>query len=262
MIQIRRSRGAEPSRVLLTRDVNGNRSWARALRRAGLQPVELPCLELAVTSDAELVERFVTSVASAMDGDWLVFTSSNGVEAATRLLEDADATPPDGLRLAAVGPATAARCRQVFGRCDLQPPGDQASAVGLGRLMTGRTPTRALLAMARGGRREVVEALRGAGWQVERFDLYETRPVQEDGSGSLDVDAVFLASPSAVAGLLARADLAPDVPLLAIGPTTASALEDVGRKPAGVAETPALESLVDLFHALPTAPDRPAEIPI
>ena len=114
-------------------------------------------------------------------------------------------------------------------------------------MLAGEPPARAVLAVARGGRHEVDEALLAAGWKVDRFDVYETRPVAHArvGVSDLEVDAVFLASPSAVEGLFLQAAVG-DVPLLAIGPTTVRALEDAGRLATGVAATPRLESLIEL----------------
>ena len=216
----------------------------------------MPCLEQTITDDLKLIERFAESIASTTENDWLVFKSPKGVEFAYRLLDQESAGFE--ARIAAVGPATATRCLELLGRCDLQPPDDQARGETLGRLLASEPPARALLAVARHGRRDVADSLRTAGWQVERFGLYETRPAIDAANDSLDleVDAIFFASPSAVEGLFLQAVVG-DVPLFAIGPTTARALEDAGRLTAGVADSPRLESLIELtFQTLPI----PAEI--
>lgn len=229
-----------------------------------MHPVDFPCLELVAVEGADRIGRFVDAVTSAARGDWLVFTSPNGVAVANRWLSGARTQIPAVLQVAAVGPSTAGRCRQEFSRCDLQPPADEARGEALGRLLAAQDPARAILAVARGGRRDVEEALRVAGWRVERFDLYETRFFASDATDRrhLEVDAVFLASPSAVAGLLAQARVEPDVPLFAIGPTTASAIEDAGLRPAGVAESPGLEALLDLYRQFQSGASQPLDIPV
>lgn len=264
MIQIvRRTELEGRPRVLLTRDASGCDAWAADLARHGMDAVSLPCLQQALTDDLDLRSRFVASVSSTGAADWLVFTSPRGVEFAHRLLSAHGAQThevPTDARIAAVGPATARRCSDLFGRCELQPPAHQARGESLGRLLAKEPPARAVLAVARGGRRDVAEVLRSADWQVERFDLYETTPVAQalDDASDLEVDAVFLASPSAVEGLFLQAAVG-DVPLLAIGPTTVRALEKAGRLAAGVAATPGLESLIELtYETLPISVEMAA----
>lgn len=266
----RRAGDGGPLRVLLTRDAAGCRSWSKKLAdieiggqglEAGLEGVELPCLEIQTTDDPALAEGFRQAVATARRGDWLVFTSARGVHAARDVLAEApdlaeNAGLPGHLSLAAVGPKTAARCESVFGRCELQPPAEDARGEVLAGLLAERESARALLAVAHGGRRDVDEILAAAGWRVDRFDLYDTRPARRGTGRTLEVDAVFLASPSAVEGLLARAEVDVDVPLLAIGPTTARALREAGRVCSGIAASPGLTPLVELLRTvLPGSPD-------
>ena len=61
----------------------------------------------------------------------------------------------------------------------------------------------------------------------------------------MDVDAIFLASPSAVAGLLARAHVPESVSIITIGPSTTRAAREAGLRVAGEAAGRDLEGMIE-----------------
>ena len=91
-------------RVLVVRPAAQGADSAEILRRAGAEPVLVPLIELLPPADGGAA---LTAAVRRLDGyDWLVLTSANGVE---RFLEAlGNEQPPPGLRVAAIGPATAA----------------------------------------------------------------------------------------------------------------------------------------------------------
>ena len=63
---------------------------------------------------------------------------------------------------------------------------------------------------------------------MEVLDLYETQPGPSPPAGLLDVEALVVFSPSGGQALLSSAEAAPAAKVIAIGPTTAAALESLG----------------------------------
>src|SRR5205085_6970176 len=93
-------------RVLVTRAQSPRSSLAQALADAGAEVVEAPATRI-----EPLDPRCVQGAIAHLDAyDWIIFTSQNGVELFWGALRDLglDTRSLAGLRVAAVGPATAA----------------------------------------------------------------------------------------------------------------------------------------------------------
>jgi uroporphyrinogen III methyltransferase/synthase len=100
-------------RVLVTRDVEGNRKFAQVLTRCGAQPVAFEGIELISLAETPQVQQTLERLGSY---DWVVFTSANGVSAAFEGLAvmKLDARAFGGGRIACIGEQTAQRLR-VYG---------------------------------------------------------------------------------------------------------------------------------------------------
>jgi uroporphyrinogen-III synthase len=142
--------------------------------------------------------------------DWVVVTSPNGATELARRLT----APPS--RLAAIGPGTAAALREQGLEATLVP--SESTQEGLLAELP-RPAGRVLVAAAEGARRVIVEAL-----DADFLPLYRTIELAPDEAP--DVDVVLLASASA-ARSLARTT-ARTVPVVVIGPQTASAAHELG----------------------------------
>jgi len=98
-------------------------------------------------------------------------------------------------------------------------------------------------------RLDLEKALEPLGVQIVRVAVYRTipAPVQEprEDLGALGVDTIFLASPSAVTGLLARARVPGDAHIITIGPSTSEAARDAGLDVAGEAAGRGLEAMIE-----------------
>ena len=242
-------------RILLTRSEEDAAEWAQALEDLGVAAVTLPCIDAEPLGDAALGHALR---GAANEADWLVFTSRRGVEAFIRL-----AGPDAGrdARIAAVGPATAEAAVRSLGRVDLV--GERGTAESLAEamireLVPGRgtstaagddTPPTIVLALAENARDVLERELRAAGAACRRFDVYRTIPsaprAPKLALSGLGVRAVWLASPSAVEGFVNQVDIDADVPLVAIGPSTADAIRARGLAPAAEARTPSFEGLLE-----------------
>ncbi len=121
-------------RVLVTRPSHKTAEFASALRKIGAEGVFLPCIEIQPVADTTILDRALSHLDCY---DWLVFTSVTAVEVVCKRLVDlgVEASPGD-IRLAAVGPQTAASMRDHGLPLDFVPHQYLAEALlpGLGDL--------------------------------------------------------------------------------------------------------------------------------
>lgn len=234
--------------VVVTRAEERDGPLSTELRSLGL-PVLIWAAVRVLPTDTTKLDEALSRVQAF---DWIVFTSRHGVAAVTGRLS----TPPEGVRTAAVGRATAAVLQQHGWPVDRIPAEPNAaglvaafaaagSARGLRVLYPASSralPTLAVGLTQLGAEVTTVEAYRtvsGSALDVEDCRSYIAR----DGVG-----AVTFASPSAVAeleGALGKEDLdrlLSRVPAVAIGPTTARALTERGYTPT-LAESATLRGL-------------------
>ena len=206
-------------RLLVTRAADDAAAWSRELKALGHEPIELPCLSI------EELPPPADVAARAREADWLVFSSARSVGHWSALCVASDA------RCAAVGERTAAELRSKGWRCDLQ--AEPQTGAGLADSLAARwdeerRPRWRLLAPgAAEGDRSLEQLAARTGWRVDRVALYRTNPATAReprlSLAELQLDAVLLASPSAVDGLAAQADVPAGLPLACIGATTAQA---------------------------------------
>lgn len=249
-------------RILLTRSEEDAALWAEALERRGAAAVSLPCIGSEPIVGDTLGAALRNAVSRAA---WLVFTSRRGVEAFVRLA-GTEVQVPDAVQIAAVGPATAEAVHRAFGRVDLvgergtaESLADALIAAGAGdnaadgaRSHSDTRDTRppsVVLALAENAREVLEQRLRAAGADVQRFNVYRTVPAPsrtpKTRLSALGVDAVWLASPSAVTGLLNQIDIDGSAALVAIGPSTAAAIRARGLAVAAEAREPSFEGLLE-----------------
>jgi uroporphyrinogen-III synthase len=147
----------------------------RLLERAGATVLDLPAL---VVGPPDHWGPLDDALAELEDFHWLVFSSSNGVDAVERRLErigSSLAGRPRTLRLAAVGRKTAQRLQELGAPADFVPPAFVADSLiehfpvsGWGlRLLIPRVQS--------GGRTVLAEAFAEAGARVVEVAAYETR---------------------------------------------------------------------------------------
>ena len=240
----------EGKTVLLTRSAEDSARWAKRLRNLGVRPIVFPCIRCEPIGDETLAREF----RQALDGaSWLALTSRRGVLRAQELLQ---ANLPDMVSVAAVGPRTAETAWSCWGRVDL------IAGQGTGRSLAedlanwqaeqpSDARTTVVVAAAEGGRRGLEEVLEPLGVQVLRFAVYRTVPAPPEDPridlASEGVDVILLASPSAVKGLLARADVPDSAQVFSIGPTTTAAARAAGLQISGQASRRDLDGLLEVI---------------
>ena len=230
------------TRVALTRPDAGE--LGERLAELGATVVHVPLIEITDPPDGGAALRQALARLAAFD--WLVVTSANGARRA-----GAAASGHPSLRLAAVGPATAAALADVAGRgVDLVP----ARALAEGLLAEfPREPARVLLAQADRARTVLADGLAAMGHSVEAVTAYRTAvrtPTPDEVARLREVDVVVLASGSAAAGWMAALGATPGAVVVALGPVTASAATERGLHVDHVATSPDAIAVSDLLARL------------
>lgn len=193
-----------------------------ALEAEGAAAVSVPVIEIVDPPDGGAA--LVAALDSITGGDWLVVTSPNGAQRVAAALGGRSLA--DGVRVAAVGPATAERASSLGLEVDLVP--DDAIAEGL--IASFPPPPagggRVVLARAETARATLPDALRTAGWAVTDVTAYRTVVVDVDADGRAacaGADAVAFTSGSTVDGLVAAVGVDGLPPIVAsIGPATSA----------------------------------------
>ncbi len=212
-------------RVLLTRTTPENDAWAAALAGLGVASTSIVCVEISPDpgADEALAERRDAT-------DVWAFASPRAV--AYEQGRSTSGRIPS--RLAAVGPSTADALRRRYGRCDLvSEEGRARSLIDALLTCTPRPRSVTWLGSANGATGDLAR-LRIAGIDAAAIGLYRVTPRACTSAADVrdlrgeDLDAVFLASPSAWKGLRATTLLPPAVPLVTIGPTTSDAVRAAG----------------------------------
>ncbi|MGC8627645.1 MAG: uroporphyrinogen-III synthase [Acidimicrobiales bacterium] len=232
--------------VVVTRAAHQAPALSGRLTSLGASVVEVH--PIAIGPPADGGRALSQEVRAVSDYDWLVFTSANAVDALFTLLADSRALV--GVKVATVGPATAAALRSHGVLADLVPK--RHLAEGLLAEFPPAPPgpgssRRVLLPQAAGARAELREGLCRLGWQVDAVEAYRTVPQRIAPhllEGAARADAICFASSSAVESYLDQAGPVPPV-VACIGPVTAQTARSRGLQVSAQASQQTLDSLVD-----------------
>ncbi|MBM4018286.1 MAG: uroporphyrinogen-III C-methyltransferase [Planctomycetes bacterium] len=228
-------------RIVVTRARAQASDLAASLEALGAEVVEAPAIRIEPASDPRPLRDAARRAAGF---DWIVFTSVNGVDAYFDALaaEGLDARALAGRRIAAIGPATAARLMGRGIRADLQPDPFTGAAVAKALAARGRLAgVRILLPRADIAPKELADALAAQGAAVCEVAAYRTAPeaggaeAVREGLAGGTIDWLTFTSSSTVKNLLgavgAQAVRGSRVRVASIGPTTSAALREAGLEP-------------------------------
>lgn len=164
--------------VIVTRPAHQAGALCRAVERAGGRALRYPAVAILPPRSPSLARA---RLARLRDGDWAVFISSNAVREGLKLCPGGKLPP--GVRVAAVGPATAAALREAGVREVVQPRDRHDSEGLLERPELGDlTGRRVALVKAPGGRRKLGRVLRRRGAEVTSVPVYRrARPTVDPG---------------------------------------------------------------------------------
>lgn len=220
-------------RILVTRAHHQAGVLSEELRSLGADAYELPTIRMEPPED--LLE-FGQLVQDSHTYDWLVFTSPNGVNAFFELffkLYD-DLREIGGVRIAAIGPATAARLKELHLHIDLQPASFVAEEVIKTFQKDHTVENEKILIIRPEKARDVLcSELSKMGAIVDEAIAYRTVP--ETGAAGHarfrkeGADLVTFASSSAVESFLAlKLPLPEGLRMASIGPATSKTMRDHG----------------------------------
>jgi len=224
-------------RIVVTRTRKQASVLSDKLRALGAHVIELPTIRIEPPSD---LREFAEIVQGAHIYDWIVFTSANGVDAFFEVffkLYD-DAREIGGVRIAAIGPATAQRVKDFHLHVDLQPDEFVAEAVAREfKKQESIENLRILLVRAEKARDVLPRELSAAGAIVDEAFAYRTVPETRDTSGARrqlaqdGADLITFTSSSTIENFLALGLPWPKgMRIASIGPITSKTARDQGLK--------------------------------
>ncbi len=220
----------------------------------------MPPTRVAPPRTPQQMERAIEGI-EAGRYQWIAFTSVNAVRAIRERFEQRglDARHLAGLKIAAIGEATADALREFGVRADLVPPAQSQSSAGLLEVWPDRDPEldpigRVFLPRADIATEKLVAGLEELGWEVDDITAYRTvraaPPAAEirEAIKTGGFDAVVFTSSSTVRNLVGIAGKPHATTVIAaIGPETAATAVEHGLK---VAVQPAQAKIEPLVMAL------------
>ncbi len=243
-------------RIVVTRTREQASQLSRRLAELSADVLEIPTIKIVPTDrKADLADALL----ELNSYDWLVFTSPNGVtmffESFFKAFEDL--RDIGGVRIAAVGPATATKLKEFHLKVDLMPDEYVAAKIA-GAFASFETieNLKILLMRAEVATPELPQALEALGGIVDDVACYKTVPETEDVNGVAarlleeGADWITFTSSSTVENFHARFDLPellkkyPQMKLASIGPETSKSIEALGLKADVEAKPHTIEGLV------------------
>jgi len=222
-------------RIVVTRTRHQAGALTSRLRELGADVYELPTIRIEPPSDPR---AFAESVVHAHQYDWIVFTSPNGVTAFfERFFEiRSDARELGGVRIAAIGPATAAKVKEYRFAVDLQPKEFVAEAVVKAFEEQGSIENQTvLLARAEQARDVLPDELAKLGAIVDIAAVYRTVPETGDVAGGIErfrnegADLITFTSSSTAENFMAlKLPLPAGLKTASIGPITSKTMRELG----------------------------------
>jgi uroporphyrinogen III methyltransferase/synthase len=223
-------------RIVVTRSREQSPEFVRRLHELGADVLEIPTIKIEPTTYRD---SLVDALLELNSYDWLVFTSANGVTAFFDLFfrRFHDMRDIGGARIAAVGPATANRLKELHLQVDLMP--EDATGAHIAEAFAEFESVENLkicLLRAEIANAELPEALEALGAIVDDIALYRTVPETEDVNGAVNrlmeqgADWITFTSSSTVENFNSRLNLKslieklPELRILSIGPETSKAL--------------------------------------
>ncbi len=243
-------------RIVVTRTREQASQLSRQLLELGADVLEIPTIKILPPDDHQTL---VDALLGLGVYDWIVFTSPNGVTMFFDLFFKTfeDLRDLCGARLAAVGPGTAAKLKELHLQVDLMPEEylSRKIAAAFAKYQSVEN-LKILLLRAQVANPDLPKALEELGAIVDDIACYKTVPETEDRNGAAarlleaGADWITFTSSSTVEHFHARFDLPkliakfPGLQLASIGPETSRAVATLGLKPAVEAKEHTIEGLV------------------
>ncbi|MFC2010937.1 uroporphyrinogen-III C-methyltransferase [Chloroflexota bacterium] len=226
-------------RILVTRARHQASVLSKLLSERGAQPVELPAIDIQRVPDTKELDQTISNLTQYQ---WLVFTSTNGVEAFFERLHGLklDSRVLHDLKIGAIGPATAKALEQRGITSDYCPSVYTGEGIIAGLRNWNIIGQRFLLPRADIADKELVEGISQLGAEVHEVAVYNTVPTTDVLSNakkllaSGKIDVITFTSSSTVYNLISALGNDSVIPntikVACIGPKTADAAVKAGLK--------------------------------
>lgn len=230
-------------KIVVTRRTGQAGKFARQLADLGADVLEVPTIKITEPQERMAIVDALLEINSY---EWLIFTSANGVTAFFDMFfkRFQDLREIGGARIAAVGPKTAEKLRELHLQVDLMPEEYVGTKiVAAFKKYQDIENVKMCLFRAEVANRELPDALMEEGAIVDDIAIYRTVAETEDRTGAAarlleeGADWVTFTSSSTVEHFHARFDLPklmkkfPQLKLASIGPETSKAITALGLKP-------------------------------
>jgi uroporphyrinogen III methyltransferase/synthase len=226
------------------------------IEELGGEPFEFPSIEIVEPDDYSLLDHAIEEIATY---DWLIFTSTNGVQAFFRRLQQKkkDVRALHGLHICAIGPKTEEEIEKYGLFCDLVPDEFVAEALLEEFKHYELQDKKILLPRADIARKVLPDTLRQMGAKVTDVVAYKT--VMGNGDKNLlkkmlerkQIQIATFTSSSTVRNFITMLEeenyqeLLEDVQIACIGPITAQTARQLGLKVAVEAKVYTIEGLLN-----------------
>ncbi len=218
-------------RILITRASSQSAEFEDCLKARGAEVISCPTIQIRPPSRWVQVDGAIEKLT---EYDWIIFTSANGVQFFLQRMgiKTGDARLPSGLRVCAIGPATARGLTERNIKVDYMPEKFVAESILEGFKKRNIGGRRFLLARAKEARDVLPKGLEQMGGAVDVVEVYRT--VKPKGARGLieqqlsrGIDVIAFTSSSTVNHFVEffegedMKDLLKDVKIACIGPITA-----------------------------------------
>ena len=243
-------------KIIITRAREQASDFKAELQGLGAQCIEFPTIAISEPPSWEAIDQAIRGLSGY---DWVVFTSVNGVRFFMQRLRAAgkDARELKGVRLAAIGPATAEALESLMLHPDLVPGEYRAEAILEALSAEDLKGKRFLIPRAMVAREILPDKLREWGAQVDVVPAYQTVLPEQDLPEVArlfrigQIDCLTFTSSSTVSNfceLVGKEDILPFLnrtTIACIGPITAQTAEKHGLKTTIMPSDYTIRGLVD-----------------
>lgn len=251
-------------RVLVTRPLHQSSGMINKLEALGAVISRLITIEIREPADHRPLDRSLDQIREKK-WDWLIFTSSNGVDAFLNRLETLgrDLRDLGGIKLGAIGPKTAASLRKYHLHADVVPTATFSSEGLVEALMPHIVGQRILLARANRGREHLRDELAKVAAIVEQVTVYDQADAVNISADVLDelrrgeIRYIPLTSSNIARGVIGTFDETirakverGEIKLVAISPETGKAIRQLGYPVAAEADVYTEDGLIAVIVEL------------
>lgn len=237
-------------RIVVTRTRRQASTLSVKLRELGADVIEIPTIRIEPPEDFQPLDAAIANLARF---DWIAFTSTNAVAAFfDRIAKaDLDARALSGLRIATIGPGTAAALTDHGVRADCVPEKFVAETLAEAMQEADLAGKRVLLPQVDIARDVLAALLRNAGADVLKVTAYRTLPANQPAPQLLDdlaagrFDWITFTSSSTAINFVRLVPAGAHAKFATIGPITSATARELGIHVTVEAKKHSIEGLVN-----------------